>query len=119
MAVLLRLAWQALRNRLHWRFAVTVARRVSPIEDRADPLANATGSFRFRYPNLRQEVADHRAGYFIAPDVADMRDGIIAKGLLPLLFLLLILPLFAVLRQIIGGVFATGRGALLLPDRET
>src|SRR3546814_18239047 len=47
-----------------------------------------------------------------------MREGIIAKALLPLRFVLLILPSFAVRRQNLGGGFAKGRDDLRLPALE-
>src|SRR3546814_5430062 len=115
MAVLLRLAGQTLGDGLHGCFAVAIARRISPIEDGADALADAARGLRFRQPDFRQEVADHRAGYLVDANIADMGEGIIAKALLPLRLVLLVLPSFPMSRQNLGGGFATGRDALRLP----
>src|SRR3546814_989010 len=69
MAVLLRLAGQTLGDGLHGCFAVAIARRISPIEDGADALADAARGLRFRQPDFRQEVADHRAGYLVDANI--------------------------------------------------
>ena len=47
-----------------------------------------------------------------------MREGVVAKALLPLRFVLLVLPSFPMSRQNLGSGFAKGRDALRLPALE-